>query len=336
MNPFNNGRRAALSSIRTLALLTGALCVAAGSSAQTAAAYPAKPVRLIVPFAAGGAVDLIGRQMAVALTEALNQAFVVENRPGAGGLLAYEQVAASAPDGYTLAVGAAGPLSMSPSLYKDRNFDPLTRFDPVIWYASTPGVLVVNPNVKAGKVSELVGLSKASKQQLNMGSAGSGSINHLMGEYFQEKSGIKWLHVPYKGSAPALNELMAGRIDVMMDIVPTASPLVSSGKLRALAVTTPKRSTLLPDTPTLKELGYKDFDVSSWISLMAPRGTPPEVVQKLNAALNKALQTPTARARLQVVGAEAEGGAPERVTQRLQLEIPRWAGIIKSSGAKAD
>lgn len=304
--------------------------------AQVPAAYPSKAVRVIVPFAAGGAVDLIGRQIAVALNESFNQPFVVENRPGAGGLVALEQVAGAAPDGYTLAIGAAGPLSMSPSLYKDRNFDPVTRFEPVIWYASTPGVLVVNPEVKATTVSALVALSKASPQPLNMGSAGSGSINHLMGEYFQQKTGVKWLHIPFKGSAPALNELMAGRLDVMMDIVPTAAPLVNAGKLRALAVTTPTRSYLLPNVPTLKELGYKDFDVSSWISLMAPRGTSPEIVLKLNAALNKALQTTGVRARLSVVGAEPEGGAGDRVTQRLKLELPRWAAIIKSSGATAE
>lgn len=325
--------------ISPLAALAAALCLnfaTAAVHAQAVSAYPAKPVRVIVPFAAGGAVDLIGRQIAVALNESLNQAFVVENRPGAGGLIALEQVAGAAPDGYTLAIGAAGPLSMSPSLYKERNFDPLVRFEPVIWYASTPGVLVVNPAVKAATVAELVALSKATPQPLNMGSAGSGSINHLMGEYFQEKTGIKWLHVPFKGSAPALTELMAGRLDVMMDIVPTASPLVNTGKLRALAVTTPVRSSRLPNTPTLKELGYKDFDVSSWISLMAPKGTPPEIVHKLNTALNKALQTPAVRARLSGVGAEPEGGAGDRVTQRLKLEIPRWAAIIKSSGASAE
>ena len=321
--------------------LAGVLCfgfLAGTANAQTAAAttYPTKAVRLIVPFAAGGAVDLIGRQIAVALNESLNQAFVVENKPGAGGLLALEQVASAAPDGYTLAIGAAGPLSMSPSLYKSRNFDPIARFEPVIWYASTPGVLVVNPAVKAKTVNELVAVSKAAPQPLNMGSAGSGSINHLMGEYFQEKARIKWLHVPFRGSAPALTELMAGRLDVMMDIVPTASPLINTGKLRALAVTTPKRSSLLPDTPTLKELGYRDFDVSSWISLMAPRGTPPEIVEKLNTALNKALQTTAVRARLSVVGAEPEGGSASRVTERLKLEIPRWAAIIKSSGATAE
>lgn len=321
--------------------LAGVLCLgflAGTANAQTAAAsaYPTKAVRLIVPFAAGGAVDLIGRQIAVALNESLNQAFVVENKPGAGGLLALEQVASAAPDGYTLAIGSAGPLTMSPSLYKSRNFDPLTRFEPVIWYASTPGVLVVNPAVKAKTVNELIAVSKAAPQPLNMGSAGGGSINHLMGEYFQEKAGLKWLHVPFRGSAPALTELMAGRLDVMMDIVPTASPLINTGKLRALAVTTPKRSRLLPDTPTLKELGYRDFDVSSWISLMAPHGTPPEIVEKLNAALNKALQTTAVKARLSVVGAEAEGGSASRVTQRLKVEIPRWAAIIKSSGATAE
>lgn len=324
-----------------LAAVFAALCfnLAANSAhaqVSAAAAYPSKAVRLIVPFAAGGAVDIIGRQIAAALNESFMQPFVVENRPGAGGLVALEQVAGAAPDGYTLAIGSAGPLSMSPSLYKDRNFDPLTRFEPVIWYASTPGVLVINPGVKANTVSSLVALSKASQQPLNMGSAGSGSINHLMGEYFQQKAGVKWLHIPFKGSAPALNELMAGRLDVMMDIVPTAAPLVNAGKLRALAVTTPTRSYLLPNVPTLKELGYKDFDVSSWISLMAPHGTPPEIVQKLNAALNKSLQTTSVRARLSVVGAEPEGGGSNRVTDRLKIEIPRWAAIIKSSGATVE
>ena len=324
-----------------LNVFAAALCLSllsqnAFSQTASIASYPSHPVRLLVPFAPGGAIDLIGRQIAAALTESFGQTFVVENRPGVGGLLALEQVAGASPDGYTLAVGSAGPLTMGPSLYKDRNFDPLTRFDPIIWYASTPGVLVVSPGVKADTVSAVVELSKASAQSLNMGSAGSGSINHLMGEYFQEQNAIKWLHIPFKGSAPALAELMAGRLDVMMDIVPTAAPLVNSGKLRALAVTTPKRSSLLPNTPTLMELGYRDFDVSSWIALMAPRGTPPEIVQKLNLALNKALQTAAVRARLSVIGAEPEGGGPERVTQRLKIEIPRWAGIIKSTGAAAE
>jgi tripartite-type tricarboxylate transporter receptor subunit TctC len=316
--------------------LACALAFGAASAAAAAAPYPERAVRVIVPFAAGGAVDIMGRQIAQALNEALNQPFIVENRPGAGGMIAYEAVAGASADGYTLAVGAAGPLSISPSLFKSRNFDPLARFDPVIWFASTPGVLVVSPQLKVNSVADVIALSKNTTARLTMGSAGNGSINHLMGEYFQQHANVSWLHVPYKGSAPALTELMTGRIDVMMDIVPTAAPWANQGKMRALAVTTPKRSALLPNTPTLQELGFKDFDVSSWISLMAPKGTPPDVVQKLNAALNTALQKPELRARLAAIGAEPEGGTPERVTQRLKVEIPRWAAIIKSTGATVD
>jgi tripartite-type tricarboxylate transporter receptor subunit TctC len=225
---------------------------------------------------------------------------------------------------------------MSPSLYAEtRKFDPLTQLQPVIWYASTPGVLVIHPGLESQTVSALVTQSKAVPDKLNMASAGAGSINHLMGEYFQQLSGVEWQHIPFKGSAPALAELMAGRVQVMMDIVPTAAPLVAGGKLKALAVTTPTRSSLMPQVPTLRELGYKDFDVSSWISLMAPAGTPESVIQVLHDALETALAKPEVRARLMSVGAEPEGGPSQRVTQRLQLELPRWAKIVKSTGASA-
>lgn len=300
------------------------------AGAYAADTYPTKPVRMIVPFAPGGAVDIVGRLMAQSLTESLGQAFVVENRPGAGGLLAMEEVARAAPDGYTLAVGGAGPLTVSPSLYRDRKFDPLERFDPVIWYASTPGLLVVNPSVKADSVSSLVALSKASTRPMAMGSAGSGSINHLMGEYFQQVAGVQWMHVPYRGSAPALTDLIAGNVQVMMDIVPTAAPLVKSGKLRALAVTTPQRSNTLPDVPTLQELGYKGFDASSWLSLNVPKGTPPDVIAKLNKALNDGLAKPEVRKRITDIGAEPEGGTPEKVTARLKVDLPRWKKMIEA------
>ncbi|MEO7242092.1 MAG: tripartite tricarboxylate transporter substrate binding protein [Variovorax sp.] len=324
--------------IRTLKsfLKLGALACALGlaSGAAMAQAYPSKPVRLIVPFAAGGAVDIAGRMMAESLSTALNQPFIVENRPGAGGLIAYDAVARSAPDGYTLAVGAAGPLTMSPSLYKEREFDPLKQLTPIIWFASTPGVLVVRSTLKADNLSELVALSKKEPNALNMGSAGSGSINHLMGEYFQKQAGVKWLHIPYKGSAPALADLMAGNVDLMMDIVPTAAPYIKAGKMRALAVTTATRSKQLPDVPTLAELGYKNFDVSSWLSLLAPAGTPPEIVSKLNGALDTALKTREVQDRLAAIGAEPEGGPPSRVSDQVRVELPRWAEIIRDSGAK--
>jgi len=299
--------------------------------------YPSRPIKLVVPFAAGGAVDIIGRQIALSITETLKQATVVENRPGAGGLIALDWVANAAPDGYTLAIGSAGPLTMSPSLYaSSRKFDPLTKLKPIIWYASTPGVLIVGPGVKAESVQSLIAESNASLTKLDMASAGSGSINHLMGEFFQKQTGVTWTHIPFKGSAPALTELMSGRLQVMMDIVPTAVPLIATGKIRALAVTTPSRSSLLPQTPTLIELGYKDFDVSSWISLMAPSTTPDSIVLKLHDALDAALKTPEVRLRLTSIGAEPEGGSSDRVTQRLKLELPRWSAIIKSSGATAD
>lgn len=313
------------------------LCLLVASVGTAAAqTYPAKPVRLIVPFAPGGAVDIAGRIMAQALTTALHQSFIVENRPGVGGLLALDAVAKSAPDGYTLAVGAAGPLTISPSLYKDRGFDPLTQLAPVIWFASTPGVLVVKTGLKATNLKELLALSKSTSAGLNMASAGSGSINHLMGEYFQSQAGVKWVHVPYKGSSPALTDLMGGGVDVTMDLVPTATPYVKAGKLRAIAVTTTKRSRHIPEVPTLQELGYKDFNVSSWLSLLAPKGTSPEIVAKLNTALNAALKSPEMQERLAAIGAEPEGGAPERVAQQVRVEMARWAEIIRASGAKPE
>ena len=251
----------------------------AGVGAQ---AYPARPVKLIVPFAPGGPVDIVGRIMAQALAAATGQSFVVENRPGAGGLVAMDAVAKSEADGYTLAVGGNGPLTMSPNLYRDFRFDTLARLDPIIWYSTTPGLLVVRADLKAGDVRDLVALSKGAPDSLTMGTGGSGSLPHLMGEYFQSLAGIRWTHVPFKGGAPALVELVAGRIDVVMDFVSTAAPHVKSGRVRALAVTTPRRSSHFPDVPTLHELGFRDFNVSSEVSLLAPKGTPKEAIARLN------------------------------------------------------
>jgi len=311
---------------------------AAAAATRQAAAQPASsnPIRLIVPFAAGGAIDIAGRLMAQALFAELGTAVVVENRPGAGGLIALDLVAKSAPDGLTLAVGGAGPLTISPSLYKTRGFDPLARLSPVIWFASTPGVLVVRPDLPAQDVNSLLALSKSAPSRLNMSSAGTGSINHLMGEYFQNVADVKWTHIPYKGSSPALIDLMAGRVDVMMDIVPTAAPYVKSDKLRALAVTTMRRSQQLPDVPTLDELGFTGFNVSSWMSLLAPSGMPRDLALRYNQALNAALGGVELRERLASIGADPEGGPPERVFDQARIEIPRWAAIIAATGATAE
>lgn len=316
----------------TAACALAAMAAMLHAAQAIAQGYPNKPVKLIVPFAPGGAVDIVGRTMGDALTKVTGQSFIVENRPGAGGLVALELVAKSPADGYTLAVGAAGPLTMSPNLFRDMKFDPLARLDPVIWFASTPGIVVVRSDLKATNIKELIALSKQKAGGLTMGSAGSGSIIHLMGEYFQSTAGVSWTHVPYKGSAPALTDMVAGRIDVMVDVVPTAAPYVKGGKMRALAATTPKRASELPDVPTLQELGFRDFDVSSWLSLLAPKGTPKEVIARLNGELNKSLQTPDMKARLAKIGAEPEGGTPEHMAARTRLELERWGKVIRDAG----
>lgn len=317
--------------MRLIGTLLSVIVLGIFSAAAQGQSYPSRPVKLLVPFAAGGAVDIVGRIMAQALTTATGQPFVVENRTGAGGLIAMDAVGKAEPDGYTLAVGGNGPLTMSPNIYRDMKFDTLARLEPIIWYATTPGVLIVRADLKAGNIGELIALSKASAGGLTMGSGGSGSLPHLMGEYFQSISGIRWVHVPYKGSAPALNDMVAGRIDVMVDVVSTAAPHVKSGKMRALAVTTPRRSSQMPDVPTLQELGYKDFSMSSEVSLLAPKGTPRGIISHLNAELNKSLQSPEVRSRLASLGGEPEGGGPEHLGARVRSDLERWGKVIRDA-----
>ncbi len=315
-------------------LLLSILCCSLAATGALGQAYPSKPVKLIVPFAAGGAVDIFGRTLGQALTAATGQSFIVENKPGAGGLLAMMAVAQAAPDGYTLGIGSSGTLTISPILFPHMKFDSVADVDPVIWFCNSPGVLVVKKDLKVGSVAELIALSKASPGMLNMGSAGTGSIIHLMGEYFSSINDVKWTHVPYKGSVPALTDMIAGHIDLMIDSVPAAAPYVNAGTLRALAVTTPKRSSQLPTVPTMQELGYKNFDVSVLYGLVAPKGTPKEIIARLNADLNKALQTPEMKQRLLENGFEPEGGTPERLSQRVKVELERWRSVIQSAGVK--
>jgi tripartite-type tricarboxylate transporter receptor subunit TctC len=298
--------------------------------------YPSKPVRLIVPFAAGGSVDIIGRTMGQVLSQALGQSFVADNRPGAGGLLALDAVAKAAADGYTLGVGSAGPLTVAPAIHKDRGFDPLAQLDPIILFANTPGAILARNDLPASNARELIELSKASPGKITMASAGSGSVLHLIGEYFQSANGIKWTHIPYKGSGPALIDMVAGRVDVLIDTPPSAAPHVKSGKLRVLAITAQKRSTLLPDASTLEEQGYRGYDMGSWMGLVAPKGTPPEIIARLNAELGKSLGNAEMRARLATVGAEPEGGTPQRFAQKIKAELAQWTEVINRAGIKAN
>ena len=297
-----------------------------------AQSYPTRPVKIIVPYPPGGATDIAARLIAGSLTEAFGQAFTVENRPGAGGMIALDQVASAAPDGYTLLVASTGPIAISPVLYKDRNFDPLTKMDGIILFASAPGIIVSRNNLKVRDIKELITFSKASPNSLTMASAGNGSFQHLLGVYFQNSLGIKWTHIPFKGSSPALNEMMGDRVDVMIDVIPSADPMVKAGRLRALAVTTPKRSSQLPNIPTLEELGYKGFDKSGWHALFGPKGMPIDIVTKMNNILNKSLNTPDMQLKLGAIGADAEGGTPEKLNDRLRTELREWAQVIQLSG----
>ena len=301
-----------------------------------AQSYPTKPVRVLVPFAAGGSVDIVGRAMAQVLSTSLGQSFVAENRPGAGGLIALDILAKSAPDGYTIAVGSAGPLTVSPTIYKERLFDPLAQLEPVVLFANTPGTILVRHDLPAATVRDLIALSKTSPGRLNMASAGSGSVLHLIGEYFQEANGIKWVHIPYKGSAPALVDLAAGRADVMIDSPPSSAPFVKSGKIRVLAVTAQRRSNLIPDAATLEEQGFPGYDMGSWMGIVAPKGTPPDIVMRLNGVLVKSLSSREMLERLANIGAEPEGGSPQQFGQRIQTELRRWSELIARAGIKAN
>ena len=305
----------------------GTLLIGPAAHAQTEQNYPTRPVKVLVPFPAGGAVDGAARIMANELQKAMGGTFVVENRPGVGGMLAAQEAARAAPDGYTLLVGSAGPLTVSPSIFPAQKFDPRKTLDPVILFVNTPGILVVRKDLKANNVKELVALSKTSS--LNMASAGAGSVLHLMGEFFQEKAGVKWAHIPYKGSPPALQDLVGGRVDVMTDVVPTTAQLVKSGQLRALAVTSKNRSSQLPDVPTLVEEGYDGVDMGSWMALLAPKGTPQPIVMRMNKILNDAINNPDIKARVAASGGELVGGTPQDLTDRINTELTRWATVIE-------
>lgn len=314
---------------RFFGVLLGAVALSGAAAAQT---YPSRHVEIIVPFASGGAVDVVGRLMGNALSDAGRQPFVVVNKPGAGGIPALNEVARSTPDGSLLGIGSSGTLTISPILFARMNFDTLRDVEPVIWFANSGLVLVARADLPANSLSELIALSKKSPGSINMASAGNGSIIHLTGEYLQSATGVKWTHVPYKGSSPALTDMMGGRVDVMTDSVPSAAPFIQSGKLKALAVTTATRAPELPNVPTMKELGYSDFDVGILYGLVAPKGTPKPIITFLNETLNKSLQTPEMKANLAKLGFGPAGGTPEQFRHQIDVELKRWRTVISQSG----
>jgi len=314
-----------------LVLLAG--FITAPAAAQS---YPTRPVTMIVPYAAGGATDVIARLTAQGLTAALGQSFVVENRGGGGGVIGVQGAARAAPDGYTLLFSSTGPATISPLLFKQLGFDPLAKLEPIVQVASSPAVLLVRKSLPVKTVDDLIALSKKSPGSLNMASAGMGSLQHLIGEVFQAKNGIKWTHVPFRGSGPAFGELIAERVDVMVDVIPVAAPLVNGGQVRALAVMAPKRSKQLPDVPTLGELEFKGLDFAGWHALFAPKGTPAEVIRKVNAAVNSYIDAPDTQERLEKMGANSDGGTSAQLGERMRSELQEWAEVIRNVGIVAE
>jgi len=312
-----------------------AFALAAIAGAQ-APAYPTKPIRLVVPFPAGGATDILAREVAKHLTDAWGQSVVVDNRPGAGGNIGSELVAKAAPDGYTLEMGTVGTHAINASLYSKMPYDHVRDFVPVILVAGVPNVLEVNPALPVNSVQELIAYAKANPGKLNFASSGSGTSIHLSGELFKVMAGVQMTHVPYKGSAPALQDLIGGQVQLMFDNLPPSLPQIKAGKLRALAVTSAARAPALPDTPTVAEAGLPGFEASSWFGVLAPAGTPPEIVNKLNAEIAKWLASPGAKEKLANVGANIAGGTPEDFARHIQAETTKWAKVVKESGAKVD
>ena len=301
-----------------------------------AQAYPAKPVRLIVPFAPGGATDIIARAAAIELSKTLGQPVAVDNRPGAGGNVGSEMVARSAADGYTMVMSASSLHGITPFLYTKLTYDPNKDLVPVIVLASFSNVLVVHPAVKANSVKELITFVKAQPGKLTCASSGSGSTIHMSCEMFKHMLGLDITHVPYKGSGPAVTDLMGGQVDMMFDNIPSAITHIRSGKLRALATTGPKRAVALSDLPTMIEAGVPGYESSAWFGLAMPAGTPKEIIARMNAEGQKAAKAPEFIKRMSDLGYEVIGGTPEQMAAMIQDEIKRWGPIVKASGAKVD
>ncbi len=331
----NPGRRhgPAFRMRRALAIGAGLL---AGAGAAWAQAYPSRPIKLIIPYAVGGSTDQTGRLLAQSLSTRLGQPVVAENRAGAGGAVGHEFVAKSPADGYTLLFSAAGPLTVTPHTYARLNYDPVKGFQPITLVATQPLLLVVNPALPVHNVADLVREAQARPGKLSYGSFGNGSAAHLAGEYFKTLAHVDMVHVPYKGSAPALVDVVAGQIDLMFDVFSTAAPLAKSGKLRPLAITSATRSPQFPDIPTMQQAGIAGFEAGTWFGVLAPAGTPQPVVDTLSKAIHAELQNKDLRETLAAQGAEVRGGTPAEFATFFLAEYEKWGKIVKSAGVTAD
>jgi tripartite-type tricarboxylate transporter receptor subunit TctC len=299
-----------------------------------AQSYPAKPVRIIVPFAPGGGSDLAGRLIAAKLTERMGGNFIVENRPGAGSNLGAEMAVKSPPDGYTLLVISAS-YTVNPSVYK-LNFDPMNDITPIIQISGGPYVVAVHPSVPANTLAEFIALVKKQPEKYAYGSSGNGSIMHVASEYFLDAAKIKVLHVPYKGTGPAVQDTIGGQVQLVFGAVPVTLPHVKAGRLRALAVTTNKRIAAAPDLPTIEEVGFPGYEVTNWHGLVGPKGIPREIVERLNREIGEVVKSEEMKKNLTAEGLEPAGGTPERFAQILKSEMARWAKVVQQAGIKID
>ena len=317
----------------TTMLAAGIVALTWAMPAAQAADYPTKPVNLLVAFTPGGPSDVLSRIVGRKMEQLLGQPFVIENRPGAGGNIAAEQTAHAPPDGHTLLMGNNSILATNAALYKTIGFDPEKDFLPISLIGSQANILVVNPKVAARTMAELIALARANPGKLNFASSGHGAAAHLAGELFKTEAKINIVHVPYKGAAPALQDVIAGHVDMMFATAASVVPHILDGKVRALAVTTLKRTTVLPDIATVDELGLKGFDATTWHGLVAPAKTPKEIIAALNRATVAALADPAVKKSLGDLGVDIVGSTPEEFAAYIKSEIPKWTAIVKASGA---
>jgi len=314
-------------------LLLGWIPVFTGMTfAQT---YPSRPIRIVVPYPPGGFNDTLGRTLAAKFQDAWGQPAIVENKPGANTVIGSDHVAKSQPDGYTLLI-VAFPFAVTPSLIKNMPYDTVKDFQPVILAATSPNLLVVNPQVPIHTVKELIAAAKAKPQSLSYASTGNGSSNHISMELFKSLAGVDIVHIPYKGSAPAVTDLLGGQVQVMFDNVPNVLQHVKAGKLRALAVSGAKRTSLAPDIPTVAEAGVPGYELTVWFGLVAPAGTPREIVQKLNAESLRILAMPDVRERFLAQGVEPLGSTPEQFGDHIRSQMAKWSTVVRDAGVKAE
>lgn len=313
--------------------LTGLVLCAVG--AQAADPYPNKPIKWIVPFPPGGAMDSMARTLGEKLSTSMKQPVIVENRPGAGGTIGSNLVAKAAPDGQTIMIVSIGQ-AVNPSIYPKLPYDSVKDFEPVSLVGIVPNILVAHPSVKANNVKELIALAKAQPGKITYASAGNGTTVHLAAELFNSMAGVDLMHVPYKGSAPAVTDLMGGQVDIMFDSLSSAKPYVEAGKLKALAVTTAKRAKAFPNVPTVAESGLPGYELSGWYAVFVPAKTPKPVVDRLHAELVKALKQDDVRARFALIGADPVGSSPQELAATLKTETARWEKIVRERNIKAD